>query len=83
MAGIANVIPVVISRKGAHLILATVDGATAPTDPNSSDFEAMVDFVNEHQLKTMYHTAIPHYWFIKNNFYSVLQSIAKKILYYS
>jgi hypothetical protein len=45
MSEIANVIPVVISRKGAHPILASVDGATAPTDPNSSDFEAMVDFV--------------------------------------
>jgi hypothetical protein len=44
MFEIANVIPVVISRKCAHPILASVDGATAPTDPNSSDFDAMVDF---------------------------------------
>jgi len=41
MPEIANVIPVVISRKGAHPIFASVDG---PTDPNSSDFESMVDF---------------------------------------
>jgi len=44
MSEIANVIPVVISRKGAHPIFASVDGAMAPTDPNSSDFESMVDF---------------------------------------
>jgi hypothetical protein len=43
MSEIANFIPEVISRKCANAILVSVDGATAPTDPNSSDFEAMVD----------------------------------------